>query len=418
MGVLANQTSQERDRAQTEVYFYTGSFTHTFYKEQFLYPPKGFRYLPSSDDLMSSAMKKDIARSTKWYDPSLRRFEGVVLRTVAAARLPKMRMIKAPKCALIHSAQYPLLNQTPWVIDFEDVSAFTWYRRDVLDSKVARGFLERIFASPYCRGILPWTDAARKSLENGLDCSRFRDKIKVVAPTITPREDIELIWREKNAQEKIKILFVGTAFYAKGGVEALVVLDELSRHYPIVCQIVSNVPEEYRKKYASNPAIQFSSRISPDELSQHFRTSHLFFAPYHTDTFGFAVLEGFSHGLPCVATSQFALPEIVEDGVEGKIVKNSQSRFDEKCLPQKRFDNGLDQMIQELREPMRDYLNQLKEAIAYMIENRQRLGSFGREAYQAVSMGRFSPQSRREVLSPIYRVAIDEPSKFTKGTLR
>jgi glycosyltransferase involved in cell wall biosynthesis len=396
------------------VYFYTGSFTHTFYKEIFKYPPENFKFIPSSPDLESDAIKKDIIK--KWYSPLWGKIQNLIVATLSILRIPKIRVIQHPKCALIHSSQYPLLNQHPWVIDFEDVSAFTWYRRDVLDSGFVKRRLEHIFASSYCRAILPWTEAAKKSLENGLDCSSFRSKIKVVYPVMTPQPNIEEILEKKKNKSKVKILFVGTAFYAKGGVEALAVINELSRHYPIEFIMISNVPEEYRVQYAKNPAIHFLSRVSQEELHHHYKTSHLFLAPYHTDTFGFVILEAFSYGIPCVATDQFAIPEIVEDGKTGKIVKNSVSRFDEKGLPIHYFSSGDEkQLIALLKKPSADYLNRLKETVRLLLEKRDEIQKMSRQAYDEVAQGRFSRIARQKIIGEVYSILNLIPIRNKKG---
>jgi len=386
------------------VYFYTGSFTHTFYKEIFKYPPENFKFIPSSPDLESDAIKKDIIK--KWYSPFGGGIQNLIVAALSIFRIPKIRMIRHPKCAFIHSAQYPLLNRHPWVIDFEDVSAFTWYRRDVLDSSFVKRRLEHIFTSPYCRAILPWTEASRKSLENGLDCSSFRSKIKVVYPVMTPQPNIEEILRKKKNTSKIKILFVGTAFYAKGGVEALAVIDKLSKHYPIEFIMISNVPEEYRIQYAKNPAIHFLSKISQEELRHHYKTSHLFLAPYHTDTFGFVILEAFSYGIPCIATDQFAIPEIIIYGSTGLIIQNNVSRFGNDFLPISRpLFNKTHPMFQALQHPETLYLDRLRSAMASLLEDRASLEAMGINAYQAVSEGRFSPKKRQEVMEEVYRSA-------------
>lgn len=393
------------------VYFYTGSFTHTFYKEIFRYPPEGFMFIPSSPDLESQEMKKDIAQSSRWYSPYKKNAERLTLSALAASRIPKVRLIRHPECDLIHSAQYPLLNRHPWVIDFEDVSAFTWYRRDVLNSPMAKRVLENIFSSPSCRAILPWTEAARKSIENGLDCTRFRHKIKVVYPVMTPQPQIDTIMKEKSIAKKIKILFVGTAFFAKGGVEALTVIDELSKSYPLEFVMISNVPDEYRAMYKSNPAITFLSRISNEELKYHYQTSHLFLAPYHTDTFGFVILEAFSYAIPCVGTDQFAIPEIINDGNTGRVIKNSISRFDKNfqvAWPPSIVNN--ERMLHILRHPTKQYLERLKNTLVSLLENPPERERMAAAAYQEIQSGRFAPTTRMDAMQQVYGKALQATS--------
>lgn len=396
-----------------KVYFYTGSFTHTFYKEIFRYPPTGYTFIPSSPDLTNlTQIKKDIAQSARWYFAHVQRLQQLILLALAFLRIPKFRSIVTPDCDLIHSAQYPLLNKQPWVIDFEDVSAFTWYRPDVLRSPRAKRTLERIFASPSCRAILPWTEAAKKSLENGLDCRTFKEKIKIVSPVVTPQADIEAIFKEKKSSQKINILFIGTTFFTKGGVESLRVVDKLSDKYPIEFSMVSNVPEEIKEKYSANDNIKFYSRIPGPELTKLYRRSHLFLAPYHTDTFGFVILEAFSYGIPCVATDLFAIPEIVTHGKTGIIFRNSVSRFNDKYLPvMLPIKDEHDQMIEKLKNPSPQYLKRFEDALVSLISDRNLIEKLGRSAYAETKSGKFSPVARRQKMESVYTDALKSAEK-------
>ena len=399
----------QRPAQQKKVYFYTGSFTHTFYKEQFLCPPAGFEYLPSSAELLNlHGIRKDIIQSRHRLYPYKQYLSQVVLGLLISLRIPKIRRVSSPECDLIHSAQYPLLNRQPWVIDFEDVSAFTWYSPKVLRSPLARKILENIFASPSCQAILPWTEAARKSLENALDCQKFREKIKVVYPTITPqkKDEVEKYFAARQSAKKIKLLFVGTAFLMKGGLETLIVLDRLSKRYEVEGAIVSNVPAEYAEKYKGHPAIRFYSKVSNEELKKLYQTSHLFLAPYHTDTFGFVILEAFSYGLPCLGTDQFAIPEIVTDGQTGRVVTNSASRFNQRFLPvcEPIIKEG-SPLLEMVKNPPSDYLERLETALESLIKDRQVLEKMGRNAYAEVVSGRFSAREHQNSLMPIYQQA-------------
>lgn len=391
----------------SRVYFFTGSFTHTFYKEIFRYPPANTTFLPSSLELTNDEMKKDIAQSREWYFPYLRKIEKLVLSLLTALRIPKLRYIRHPECDLIHSAQYPLLNRTPWVLDFEDVSVFTWYEHALLKNPLVKRLLEHTLASKPCRAILPWTNAARHSLENALDTSSFKEKIRVIYPVMTPQPDIEDIIREKRTAKKLKILFIGTAFYAKGGVETLVAIDELSKSYPLELVMISNVPKAYQKRYKDNPSIRFLSKIPLEVLRSHYRTGHLFLAPYHTDTFGFVLLEAFSYGIPAVGTDQFAIPEIIEDGVNGSIVQNSISRFDRRFLPTTPpVRDEAHPLITALKNPDPKYLSRLRAAIIPFLENREQSYTMGARAYATVSMGKFSPQERQKAIGEVYTRAL------------
>src|SRR5204863_3333347 len=127
------------------VFFYTGGFTHTFYKEQVHALPPNVEIIGLSDDRAVAGMKSDIAKSASFGYRAVRRLKHGLLRLAVAAHAPNVRYVSAPPCDLIHSAQYPLLNGTPWVMDFEDASVFAWYDPASLAHSRVRSSLQRLF---------------------------------------------------------------------------------------------------------------------------------------------------------------------------------------------------------------------------------------------------------------------------------
>lgn len=143
-------------------------------------------------------------------------------------------------------------------------------------------------------------------------------------------------------KEEINILFVGIWFERKGGPMVLEAFKKLSRKYPKVrLTIVGEVPEKY-KLYSSSEGVQAtesrskrgSSRLRSNNIEQvdyvprerlmreFFPKAHIFvIIPPVVEGFGFAVLEAMSFGIPVVVSNVCALPELVEDGESGFVVK-------------------------------------------------------------------------------------------------
>lgn len=55
-------------------------------------------------------------------------------------------------------------------------------------------------------------------------------------------------------------------------------------------------------------------------LLQLYREADLFILPTLYDTFGFVICEAMSQGLPCISTDFNAIPELIEEGVNGYLV--------------------------------------------------------------------------------------------------
>ena len=385
-----------------KVYFYTDSMLHPFYREQFKSVPEGTEYISSVKGITQEFVKKDIVLSQKIWSDALKHVKKTALRAICYLGVPNIRYIHNPQCDLIHSCQYPLLNKKSWVVDFEDVTAFVWYRKDVVEKTWTEFLLEQVFSSKDCKYLLPWTEAAKQSILNALNCKNFKHKIRVVYPCVSVKK---VDFRKKLAKKNVKIMFVGTKFYAKGGLETLLAFDEISKRHPnSELVMISFVPEEIKIKYGKSDKIKFLSRIPNEELKFHYETSDIFVLPVHTDTLGFVFLEALSYGIPCIGTYHFAVPEIITDGVTGFCVKPDYSHFGEDYLPLYRPHDEV--LIQKLKVPSREYVNRLAEKLAILIEDDALRLEMSKAAHEEVLSGRFSVERRRSLLKRIYEESL------------
>jgi len=60
-------------------------------------------------------------------------------------------------------------------------------------------------------------------------------------------------------------------------------------------------------------------RLSPEQMREQYRNADLFLLPTRYESFGISVAEAMSCGCPVVATDIAALPELVTDGVTGRL---------------------------------------------------------------------------------------------------
>jgi glycosyltransferase involved in cell wall biosynthesis len=115
-----------------------------------------------------------------------------------------------------------------------------------------------------------------------------------------------------------RILFVGIDWHRKGGPELLDAFRQVLRRYPNAHLNIAgaNVPVDL-------PNCTVLGHVSAQELARHYAQASIFCLPTRHEPFGIAFVEAMVHRLPVVATRIGAIPDMVEDGVNGYLV-NSQ----------------------------------------------------------------------------------------------
>ena len=128
--------------------------------------------------------------------------------------------------------------------------------------------------------------------------------------------------KESSRQARtINILFVGTWFERKGGallIEAFKILSE--KYSNIRLTIVGQVPKNFK---VQNKKLKVYDFVPRERLMREFfpRADIFVLAPPKVEGFGFSVLEAISFGIPVVVSNVCALPELVENGKTGFVVK-------------------------------------------------------------------------------------------------
>lgn len=120
----------------------------------------------------------------------------------------------------------------------------------------------------------------------------------------------------------IDISFVGVNFIEKGAdqlVSALNILNsESSKIYRLHIAGINNLPISI-----DNDRIFNYGFVDKLKISNILKNSHLFVLPSRFDCFGIAFLEAMSYALPCIGRNICAMPEIIDEGVTGELVKSN-----------------------------------------------------------------------------------------------
>jgi len=353
------------------------------YQEMVNFPPKDVEYL---------GVGRGTKRAEYYQSKKIKEKIGAFLQKL---KIPRMIFVGPGDYDLIHSSRGIIpLNNKPWIIDMEHVHSFFGLNPNLIKSKFWKRFIEKKLASNNCKAILCHCDATRQAFFHFLDCSKFKDKIKVLYPAS------HIIPLKKDKHRKIRILAVISLFYHKGGPQILEAFSRLEKKYKnIELWIKADTPKEFKKKYGSKNIRWFPyfSQVLPRErLLQKFHAQcDIFLYPTFYDSFGYSLIDAMVAKMPIISTNLFAIPEIVKNDENGFIVKlpgyNLKEKFlqvyDYRKIGKKENDNIISQIISSFEK---------------LIKSKKLRDKMSNESFMLVSGGKFSIKERNNKLSEIY----------------
>jgi glycosyltransferase involved in cell wall biosynthesis len=395
--------------AEQVVQLHFGRYVHPVYREQLHAVPEGWRYESAHPALADATTPtKRIVEQRSRLAPARTLAERVALRVLSeAGYVHRVKASPLPGGSLIHSCERLLRRAPlPYVVDLEHVELFVLYQRAAFERPWARSRLERALRDERLRFLLPWSDAARRSVLEVLSppaAAEVARKMRVVTPAI--RAAVERP-RARSAGEPLRVLFVGTAFYEKGAVEAIRAVQRLRTSHDLTLDMVSYAPSEWRARLAAEPGITVHAPGGADLVRRLYAQADVLLFPSHMDTFGYVVLEAMAHGIPALAPRHLALTETIADGHSGLLfpAENMLYRGDTRCAfrhvlpPPRRY-------LEALREPSEGYVDGIAEALGRVAGDPALHARLAEGALESVRSGPLSIDRRRAALAEVYESA-------------
>lgn len=129
---------------------------------------------------------------------------------------------------------------------------------------------------------------------------------------------------KKIAEKASRICFVGHVSEQKG----CNLINEIANNFPeITFALVGHVFESYDREQAP-PNIKLIGEVSSEAVQSIMQESDLFLFPSYTEGFPNAVLEAMACGLPIIASSVGAIPDMVGTNQEGGILVRTREMQD------------------------------------------------------------------------------------------
>ena len=350
-----------------------------YYKYLVENPPAGIRFVNAEKFQKGVITNKRLFWLSNFLKKNIRGFMNLFNLSIPNAH-------KSPRgdYDLIHCAHCLSKNKDkPWVADIEGI----WQFYIGNETKNAKKKVKEILLRKNCKKIMPWTQTTANEIIK--EFPEIKDKVEVIYPAVPLKK------YKKIKHEEINLLFVARYFYAKGGLETLEAFDYLTKkHDNVNALFVSPLSKEILEKYRKNEKIKFYDLMPQDKLFKEiYPKADIFVYPGYSDSFGFALLEVMSFGLPIITVDGFARKEIVEEGKSGFVISR----------PKIKWEKGR-HIIKE-KDRKRLILNIIKKT-SLLIKNKNLREKMGKEGFKQVSQGKFSIKERNKKLRRIYEEAI------------
>ena len=370
------------------VYLFRGK--HPLYETMVTHPPEGVEYLPRR--------KGEAIEGYALYGSSHSFLRFNVNKFYGAVDLPRTIPILR-KYDLVHSCRgFFVWGPNNSVIDLEHISSFVGMQHWKINSNRTRRQIEKGLLSSRCRHILPHCEMARRTISLVTKRREIDEKTTVIYPAVRPKVEAP----RRNESQTPNLLFYGEYFW-KGGREFLEACSRLGSkldfrvtyislrvHPP--AKVIEEVAGKIDLHYTEGPV----SRIRL--LEEFYPSADVFVMPTSIDTFGYAFLEAMSFGIPCIGSSHFAVPEIIENDVNGYVVTPSLSCFDE---------NGKRKEVLSIEGADSERTVQdLCARLDSLISSPGLRHRMGMNSLDSVRDGKFSVRRRNELLKEVYEACV------------
>jgi glycosyltransferase involved in cell wall biosynthesis len=370
-------------------------YFHSLYWELINHPPEGFKIKYEKNSLTNESIHNLDSKSA---NPLVKEML-FHLKPIPYLMIQRIKQYEPKNCDLIYASQHVLFNaKKPWVTDFEFASALAAYG----NISTVKNIIKKNLEHNQCKFILPWSNWAKETLLNSIDCKNLHEKIQVVNYTVQSKKF------QKKSHDGINILFVGSSnpmnvrnIQFKNLKEIILAFNEIYKKYDNVNLILkSYLSPELFTLASKNSHIKIINKfLDKEQLNKIYTDADIFVNPLH-ETLGISLLDAMSFELPVITTNIYEIPEAITHMKNGLLIEPSPKMkyYTETKSPYDysiKFVKGMNQVSEYMIE-------NIKKNMIMLIEDKSLRKKLGSEARNTIEKGNFSIEKRNEKLKNIF----------------
>jgi len=158
-------------------------------------------------------------------------------------------------------------------------------------------------------------------------------------------------------KEGFRFLFVGRSWVRKNGPLVVEAFETLQARYPEKkLELYISGPAEKPSQLEGKEHIHFLGLLTHEELIAYYNLCDYFVMPSKFEAYGLVFAEALSFGLPCIGKDFCAMPEFIQEGVNGYLIKEDDSEELARAMA-RMVENG-PALAQYVQFHLEDYVNQ------------------------------------------------------------
>jgi glycosyltransferase involved in cell wall biosynthesis len=213
----------------------------------------------------------------------------------------------------------------PFIIDLDNPFALVGYNIPAM--RLLRPILKRLLLTKRCLEIRCMSQACKETL-----VEIFGPEVMHKAHVHYPRLPLQREAVATLAPAGPRLLFISTQFEIKGGRALLRAFPRIREALPTATlDMITHLPDCHRQQ-ASQPGVTVHpATFSREQIGSEFMArADVLVHPTYVDSFGMVVLEALSYGIAIAATDVYAMREMVQEGVNGRLVMPPISIWDDR----------------------------------------------------------------------------------------
>lgn len=253
--------------------------------------------------------------------------------------IQSIQLKRYEKGQLIASFNRFVNSDTPYVIYLENPTALYHYTLNRNKTFLGRKRFHRNLKNVNLKYIICMSNACEKSMNTLFLPSTYTGNTETIYPLVKGNNHVTINSIEERCSSKeLRLLFIcqGSRFVSKGGLEIINAMNDL-KDLDVRLTIISNkelLPEHVIKTISNNSKITFLEfNLEYSELEKIYSKHHVLLHPTSDESFGMTILEAIKAGLPVISTRLYAIPEMVDDGINGFLTDPKWWFFDKNNLP-------------------------------------------------------------------------------------